>query len=372
MCRLMKIRRSAAVATLTAFPLALGALGALGSGTAYAHGTSQNPPSRIQLCSTQGGENPENFRLAACKAAKAAVGNNPAPFYDPNAVNIAAAAGRHREIIPDGKLCSAGNAQYAGLDLPRTDWPTTNLPSGAAYTFRFKATAPHKGKFEYYITKEGFDVTKPLKWSDLDATPIATAVDPVLENGAYVVKGKLPKRTGRHLIYVVWQRSDSPEAFYSCSDVAFDGSGQADPPAATPTTPTTPAAGNGNGGSTGGATKPATAGTGGGEDHSGHGAPAPGTPATPTRPANSPAAPAGSTASTAPAAATDPSAAGDAGNAGGTGDGAVVPAAGEAPGELAQTGGGSEDSVPLLAGTAAVVLAVGAGSLLYARRRATR
>ncbi|WP_436776792.1 lytic polysaccharide monooxygenase auxiliary activity family 9 protein [Yinghuangia sp. YIM S09857] len=357
----MKIRRSAAVATAAAFPLAIGALG---SGTAHAHGTSQNPPSRIQLCSTQGGENPENFRLSACKAAKAAVGNSAAPFYDPNAVNIAAAAGRHREIIPDGKLCSAGNAQYAGLDLPRTDWPTTNLPSGAAYTFRFKATAPHKGKFEYYITKEGFDVTKPLKWSDLEAAPIATAVDPVLENGAYVISGKLPKRTGRHLIYVVWQRSDSPEAFYSCSDVAFDASGNSRPPATNPATPPT-GAGDGNGGSggSGNAAEPTTPGSGGGEDHSGHGAPAPGTPAAPARPTNSPAAPAGSAASTAPAAAADASAPSDGGEA---------PAAGDTSVELARTGSGSEDSVPLLAGTAAAVLAVGAGSLLYAHRRTAR
>lgn len=354
MCRLMKIRRSAAVAALTVFPLALGALG---SGTAYAHGTSQNPPSRIQLCSTQGGENPENFKLAACKAAKAAVGNSPAPFYDPNAVNIAAAAGRHRELIPDGKLCSAGNAQYAGLDLPRTDWPTTNLPSGGAYTFNFKATAPHKGKFEYFITKEGFDVTKPLKWSDLEATPFLTSVDPALQNGAYVMKGQLPKRTGRHMIYVVWQRSDSPEAFYSCSDVVFDGSGKATPPAGNPAG--NPAAGT----ATKPATKPAT-GT-GGEDHSGHGAPATGSPGSSdaaTRPANSPATPAGSSAASAPAAAADPSTAGD----------GAAPAAAEGPGELAKTGGGSDDSVMLLAGTAAGVLAVGAGSLLYARRRTTR
>jgi chitin-binding protein len=28
-------------------------------------------------------------------------------------------------------------------------------------------------------------------------------------------------KTGRHLIYVIWQRSDSPEAFYSCSDVTY-------------------------------------------------------------------------------------------------------------------------------------------------------
>ncbi|NUU22516.1 MAG: lytic polysaccharide monooxygenase, partial [Streptomycetaceae bacterium] len=257
----MRIHRTAAIAALTAFPLAAGTLGA---GNAYAHGTSQNPPSRIQLCSSQGGENPENFTLPACKAAKAAVGDNPAPFYDPNAVNIAAAAGNHRQLIPDGKLCSAGNAQYAGLDLPRTDWPTTNLPSGGAYTFRFKATAPHKGTFAYYLTKDGFDVTKPLKWSDLEATPFLTATDPTLEAGAYAIKGQLPKKSGRHLIYVIWQRSDSPEAFYSCSDVTFDGTGKPAPAAsAAPTSAAKPAG-----------TTPTAAGTehNGHDEHSDHGA----------------------------------------------------------------------------------------------------
>lgn len=339
----MKIRRSAAVAMVTAFPLAAGFAAA---GEAAAHGTSQNPPSRIQLCSTQGGENPENFTLSACRAAKAAVGNNPQPFYDPNAVNIAQAAGNHRQLIPDGKLCSANNPQYAGLDLPRTDWPTTNLPSGGAYTFLYKATAPHKGSFEYYITKDGFDVTKPLKWSDLEAKPFATATDPQLQNGAYVVKGQLPKKSGRHLIYIVWQRSDSPEAFYSCSDVSFDGSGK---PAPTAPAGTSGGAANASGGTSGG--------------HTGHDA---ATPAGRT--------PAGTNPQTGKAGSAAPQAAGPASAAPpGAADADVAPAAAPAAqtGELAQTGGGGA-SVGLLAGGAGGVLALGAGSLIYARRRAHR
>ncbi|MCF2529462.1 lytic polysaccharide monooxygenase auxiliary activity family 9 protein [Yinghuangia soli] len=359
----MKIRRTAAVATITAVPLALGALGA---GTAHAHGTSQNPPSRIQLCSTQGGENPENFSLPACKAAKAAVGNNPAPFYDPNAVNIAAAAGKHRQLIPDGKLCSAGNPQYAGLDLPRTDWPTTNLPSGGAFTFLYKGTAPHKGTFEYYITKDGFDVTKPLKWSDLEDKPFLTATDPGMEAGAYVMKGQLPKKSGRHLVYVVWQRSDSPEAFYSCSDVAFDGSGKPAPQVPAPGKPggsggtgTGTSGGTGTTGSAG--SKPGgTSGTGGSSgaaDHSGHGTPTPGGAAKP----------AGTVGSTTGSATGTPSAA-----AAGTGGADGTAPVANAADELAQTGAEPSTSVGLLAGTAAGVLTLGAGSLIYARRRAAR
>ena len=44
--------------------------------------------------------------------------------------------------------------------------------------------------------------------------------------------GNRAARTGRQLVYIIWQRSDSPEAFYACSDVTFGGS--------TPTPTTTP------------------------------------------------------------------------------------------------------------------------------------
>ncbi len=145
-------------------------------------------------------------------------------FYDWNEVNIPDAAGRHRQIIPDGKLCSAGRDKYKGLDLPRTDWPATAMKAGP-HTFRYRATAPHKGTFELYLTKDGYDPSKPLTWSDLEPEPFAKATDPALEDGGYVIEGTVPKRSGRQLVYSIWQRSDSPEAFYSCSDVAFGGEG---------------------------------------------------------------------------------------------------------------------------------------------------
>ncbi|WP_275956161.1 lytic polysaccharide monooxygenase auxiliary activity family 9 protein [Nonomuraea sediminis] len=226
----MQINRQT-IAAITLTTPALLALSLL-PGAASAHGTMNNPPSRTMVCYAEGPENPKS---AACKKAVELGGTQ--PLYDWNEVNIANAAGRHREIIPDGKLCSAGRDKYRGFDQARADWPATSMTSGAAYTFRFRATAPHKGTFELYLTKDGYDPAKPLKWSDLDAKPFATKTDPALSDGSYVIDAKLPARSGRHLIYVIWQRSDSPEAFYSCSDVAFGGSNPS--PAPTPTgTPT--------------------------------------------------------------------------------------------------------------------------------------
>lgn len=184
---------------------------------ASAHGSLQDPVSRTYACYL---ENPESPDSAACRAAIALGGTQ--PLYDWNEVHILDAAGRHRQLIPDGKLCSAGLAKYAGFDLARTDWPATRLPAGGSYPFSYRATAPHRGSFEFYLTRNGYDPTRPLRWSDLDSTPFLRVTDPPLSGGAYAMTGQLPGgRTGRHLIYTIWQRSDSPEAFYTCSDVVF-------------------------------------------------------------------------------------------------------------------------------------------------------
>ncbi|WP_158689410.1 lytic polysaccharide monooxygenase auxiliary activity family 9 protein, partial [Streptomyces viridosporus] len=211
----MPARRKAAVAVVGLVPLALTGLSAA---PASAHGSMGDPVSRVSQCHAEGPESPKS---AACKAAVAAGGTQ--ALYDWNGVRIGDAGGRHQELIPDGKLCSANNEQFKGLDLARADWPATSVGSGS-YTFKYRVTAPHKGTFEVYITKPGYDPSKPLAWSDLDlANPVAKATDPAAVDGFYTFTGTLPERSGAQLLYAVWQRSDSPEAFYSCSDVTFGG-----------------------------------------------------------------------------------------------------------------------------------------------------
>ena len=186
------------------------------------HGALEVPISRSYNCFLEGPENPKS---AACKAAVEAGGTQ--ALYDWNEVNIGDANDRHQEIIPDGKLCSAGRDKYRGLDLARDDWPAQTLPQGGDFTFVYKATAAHATKyFRFYVTRDSYDPTQPLKWSDLEPEPFFTSTNPTLQNGQYIMPGSLPSgKTGRHVIYTIWQRSDSPEAFYSCSDVIFGDSG---------------------------------------------------------------------------------------------------------------------------------------------------
>ncbi|MGN9757209.1 lytic polysaccharide monooxygenase [Streptomyces sp. SD31] len=208
-------RKAAAVTVLGLTPLALTALA---TAPAAAHGSMGDPVSRVSQCYAEGPESPKS---AACKAAVAAGGTQ--ALYDWNGIRIGDAAGRHQELIPDGKLCSANSDAFKGLDLARADWPATSVSSGS-YTFKYRVTAPHKGTFKVYLTKAGYDPTKPLAWDDLDlANPVATVTDPAASGGFYTFSGTLPERSGKQLLYAVWQRSDSPEAFYSCSDVTFGG-----------------------------------------------------------------------------------------------------------------------------------------------------
>ncbi|MEV4229985.1 lytic polysaccharide monooxygenase [Streptomyces bobili] len=329
-------RKAAAVAALGLTPLALTALPVLVASPAAAHGSMGDPVSRVAQCYAEGPESPESD---ACKAAVAAGGTQ--ALYDWNGIRIGDAGGRHQELIPDGKLCSANDAEFKGLDLARADWPATGVREGS-YTFKYRVTAPHKGTFKVYVTKAGYDPAQPLAWSDLDLEhPVATATDPVAAGGFYTFSGTLPERSGRHVLYAVWQRSDSPEAFYSCSDVTFGGaeggsaSGSA-PPSSVPASSAPSASAPSEEQIEDGADKSTI-------EHHGHGDD---DPATTTDPTPAPSAPA--------AEANEPKAAGAGAGAG----------AGES---LAETGG--DGSTPYLAVGGAAVLALGAGVLFASVRR---
>ncbi|WP_137940020.1 lytic polysaccharide monooxygenase [Chitinivorax sp. B] len=188
---------------------------------AQAHGSFDVPVSRVLNCFKEGPESPKS---AACRAA-VEVGGAQA-LYDWNGINQLP-NGNHKAFVPDGKLCSGGKELFKGMDLPRTDWVSTpiSLSADGKFEFVYNASAPHATRyFEFYITRDGYDPTKPLKWSDLEATPFCTINSVKLENGRYRMNCPLPKnKSGKHVIYNIWQRSDSAEAFYACMDVEMNG-----------------------------------------------------------------------------------------------------------------------------------------------------
>ncbi|WP_237525458.1 lytic polysaccharide monooxygenase [Streptomyces sp. SID4985] len=135
-----------------------------------------------------------------------------------------------------GELCGVENGDSDGLDLVGTGHSTPQVHSGP-YTFTYRVTTRHQGRFKVYVTKSGYDPAQPLTWSSLDlAHPVARAADATPSNGVYTFTGTLPERTGRQVLYAVWHRpdgSDGAEWFHSCADVDFGGTTPPSAPAPT-------------------------------------------------------------------------------------------------------------------------------------------
>ncbi|MET8563175.1 lytic polysaccharide monooxygenase [Streptomyces flaveolus] len=209
----LSVRTAAAAAPLLLLPWA--------AGSAQAHGAPTNPVSRVYACSPEGAA----ARTPACRAAIAANGG---PFTAWDNLRVAKVAGRDRQMIPDGRLCSGNLPAYRGLDLARRDWPATRPAPGGRLTLTYASTIAHAGTFKLYLTKQGYDPARPLTWSDLPARPFAEVTDPPLRDGAYHVDATLPAdRTGRQVLYTIWQNSSTPDTYYACSDVVFPKRGKA-------------------------------------------------------------------------------------------------------------------------------------------------
>lgn len=191
---------------------------------AGAHGSMEEPISRIYYCRSS--DSPENPRTAGCQAVKQLNGG-PQAIYDWNGVRQGNAGGNHQQVVPNGKLCAGGDGKtFAGLDAVKDQngraiaWPATTIKPGpdGKYTMTYHQTAKHAtAYFKSYISNDSYDFSRPLRWDDLQPIGDSGSLPPETKTKLSVT---IPAgMQGKRVIYNVWQRSDSPEAFYSCSDV---------------------------------------------------------------------------------------------------------------------------------------------------------
>lgn len=210
---------------------------------AQAHGGLTYPATRTYACYVNGLEGGAGGNLNPTNPACADAWNNgdQYAFWNWFGNLISNADGRHREIIPDGQLCGP-TAPFAAFNAARTDWPVTQVQSGATVRLRYNAWAPHPGTWYQYVTRDDWNPNQPLRWSDLEPAPFDEETNPPIDGSGphgpeYTWNAQLPNKTGRHIIYSIWQRSDSPEAFYNCSDVVFSGDPTEPPPPPPPPPP---------------------------------------------------------------------------------------------------------------------------------------
>ncbi|WP_434938044.1 lytic polysaccharide monooxygenase [Shewanella sp. HL-SH8] len=202
---------------------------------AHAHGWTEFPQARQSICYDQGGLWSGTPPNAACAQAKAISGTYPFVQRNEFAINIAAPRYNNMDAVkaavPDGSLCYANDPQKSGMGAEHTEWTRTEMQPGM-FELVFNATAPHNPSFwQFYITKDGVDVTKPLKWDDL--TLIEEYGNVAVGNDKkYRMNVTIPAdRSGDAILYTRWQRVDAVgEGFYNCSDITISGDGPINPP----------------------------------------------------------------------------------------------------------------------------------------------
>ncbi len=212
----------AAVATLLSPALAV---------PASAHGSVANPVSRNYGCWQRWGGDFQNPRMATedpmCWQAWQTDTN---AMWNWNGLFREGVAGNHQAAIPNGQLCSGGrteNGRYRAMDAVGA-WRTTSVANN--FRLKFYDQASHGADYiRVYATRQGYDaLTTPLAWSHLELvgqignTP-ASQWQREAGGVSVEVPVNAPNRTGRHVIFTIWQASHSDQSYYICSDVQFGG-----------------------------------------------------------------------------------------------------------------------------------------------------
>jgi lytic cellulose monooxygenase (C4-dehydrogenating) len=211
-------------------------------GPASAHGSVTDPPSRNYGCWERWGDDHLNPNMAQtdpmCAQAWQA---NPNTMWNWNGLYRENVGGNHQAVVPDGQLCSGGRTQgglYGSLDAIGA-WVAKPIPNN--FTLTITDGARHGADYLLiYITKQGFDpTTQPLTWGSLELIQ-RTGSYPT--TGLYQAQVNAGNRTGRHVVYTIWQASHLDQPYYLCSDVIFGGGTSTPPPTTPPVTtpPTTP------------------------------------------------------------------------------------------------------------------------------------
>ncbi|MEO3890431.1 lytic polysaccharide monooxygenase auxiliary activity family 9 protein [Nonomuraea sp. B5E05] len=189
--------------------------------SASAHGSIINPASRNYGCWLRWGDDHLNPAMQQedpmCWQAWQ---DNPNAMWNWNGLYRNNVGGNHQAAVPDGQLCSGGRTEggrYNSLDAVG-EWKTTAI--GTDFQLHLYDQASHGADyFRVYVTRQGFNpATQPLTWGNLEL---------VRETGSYApsqditFNASAPGRSGRHIVFTIWQASHMDQAYYICSDVTF-------------------------------------------------------------------------------------------------------------------------------------------------------
>ncbi|CAL9338899.1 Chitin-binding protein CbpD [Actinosynnema sp. ALI-1.44] len=206
-------------AVLAVFAAGLVAL--ITPGVAGAHGSVTDPPSRNYGCWQRWGSDHLNPNMGQTDPMCAqAWKTDPNAMWNWNGLYRNGVGGNHQGALPNGQLCSGGlteGGRYRALDAVGA-WQAATKPR--QFTLTITDQARHGADYlRVYITRQGFDpTTQPLSWSNLE---LVTSTGRYPTTGLYQAQVNAGSRTGRHVVFTIWQASHMDQAYYLCSDVIF-------------------------------------------------------------------------------------------------------------------------------------------------------
>ncbi|GAA1859103.1 lytic polysaccharide monooxygenase auxiliary activity family 9 protein [Actinomadura bangladeshensis] len=192
------------------------------TGTASAHGSVIDPASRNYGCWDRWGDDFQNPAMQQedpmCWQAWQ---DNPNAMWNWNGLYRNGVGGDYQAALPDGQLCSGGQTEggrYRSMDAVGP-WKTTDI--GTTFSVNLYDQASHGADyFLVYVTRQGYDaLTQPLRWSDLELVRRTGRYAP--SNNYVISNVSAPGRTGRHVVFTIWQASHMDQSYYICSDVNF-------------------------------------------------------------------------------------------------------------------------------------------------------
>jgi lytic cellulose monooxygenase (C4-dehydrogenating) len=228
-----KLRRLAiTLPAVVAVPMVLTTVGAA---PAAAHGSVTDPPTRNYGCLERWGDNHLDPAMAEtdpmCAGAWAA---DPNAMWNWNGLYRENVGGRHEEVIPDGQLYSGGQTEggrYDYMDTPG-EWVMTDVDHD--FTLTLTDGANHGADYlRIYVSEEGFDpTTEALGWDDLE---LLTETGSYPTQSPYLADVSIPEdRSGRAVLYTIWQASHLDQPYYLCSDINIGGADTTPDPDPTP------------------------------------------------------------------------------------------------------------------------------------------
>jgi chitin-binding protein len=188
---------------------------------AAAHGSVVDPASRNYGCWLRWGNDFQNpIMQQQDPMCWQAWQDNPNAMWNWNGLYRNNVGGNHQAALPDGQLCSGGlteGARYRSMDAVGP-WKMTNV--GGNFTVNLYDQASHGADyFRVYVTRQGYDaLTQPLRWSDLELVRETGRYAP---SQNYSIDVSVSGRSGRHVVFTIWQASHMDQTYYICSDVNF-------------------------------------------------------------------------------------------------------------------------------------------------------